>query len=76
MTTGCYHNCGGRCIIYAEVQDGVVKLSGSVPHRLMKRLAEDLAEACAGVRDVDNGLRVGASATAGFASGASAEPLV
>lgn len=58
------------------VQDGVVKLSGSVPHRLMKRLAEDLAEACAGVRDVDNGLRVGASATAGFASGASAEPLV
>ncbi|MCA9911740.1 MAG: molybdopterin-dependent oxidoreductase, partial [Anaerolineae bacterium] len=25
MTTACYHNCGGRCIIYAEVQDGVVK---------------------------------------------------
>ncbi|MCC6800923.1 MAG: molybdopterin-dependent oxidoreductase [Anaerolineae bacterium] len=25
MTTGCYHNCGGRCILYAEVQDGVVK---------------------------------------------------
>ncbi len=25
MTTACYHNCGGRCIIYADVQDGVVK---------------------------------------------------
>lgn len=25
LTTGCYHNCGGKCIIYAEVQDGVVK---------------------------------------------------
>lgn len=25
MTTACYHNCGGRCILYAEVQDGVVK---------------------------------------------------
>ncbi len=24
MTTACYHNCGGRCILYAEVQDGVV----------------------------------------------------
>ena len=25
MTTACYHNCGGRCILYAEVQDGVVQ---------------------------------------------------
>jgi len=25
LTTGCYHNCGGKCVIYAEVQDGVVK---------------------------------------------------
>ena len=61
--------------IEVTVQDGVVKLSGSVPHRLMKRLAEDLADACTGVRDVDNALRVGPSATAGFASGATAEPL-
>lgn len=25
MTTACYHNCGGRCILYAEVKDGVVQ---------------------------------------------------
>lgn len=25
ITTACYHNCGGRCILYADVQDGVVK---------------------------------------------------
>ncbi|WP_238625842.1 DMSO/selenate family reductase complex A subunit [Aggregatilinea lenta] len=25
VTTACYHNCGGRCILYADVQDGVVK---------------------------------------------------
>ncbi len=24
MTTTCYHNCGGRCILYAEVKDGTV----------------------------------------------------
>lgn len=45
--------------ITVSVQDGVVKLSGTVPHRLMKRLAEDLSEECAGVRDVENALRVG-----------------
>lgn len=51
--------------ISVTVQDGVVKLSGSVPHRMMKRLAEDVSEGCPGVRDVDNMLRVGVSQTAG-----------
>lgn len=45
--------------ITVTVQDGVVRLSGSVPHRMMKRLAEDLAEDCSGVHDVENALRVG-----------------
>lgn len=45
--------------ITVTVQDGVVRLAGSVPHRMMKRLAEDLAEDCSGVRDVENALRVG-----------------
>jgi hypothetical protein len=46
--------------ITVTVQDGVVRLAGSVPHRMMKRLAEDLAEDCSGVHDVENALRVGA----------------
>lgn len=64
--------------ITVTVQDGVVRLSGSVPHRLMKRLAEDLVDACSGVRDVENLLRVGlprhasAGAAAASASAASA----
>jgi anaerobic dimethyl sulfoxide reductase subunit A len=24
MTTSCYHNCGSRCILWAEVKDGTV----------------------------------------------------
>ena len=59
--------------ITVGVQEGVVKLAGWVPHRLMKRLAEELAEDCAGVRDVENALRVGppphmGGATSGTAS--------
>lgn len=66
--------------VTVSVQEGVVKLSGSVPHRLMKRLADDLAEACAGVRDIENALRVGsphASATrpTGVHEGPSGDPL-
>jgi osmotically-inducible protein OsmY len=45
--------------ISVEVTEGVVRLAGSVPHRMMKRLAEDLADGCKGVRDVENALRVG-----------------
>jgi len=50
--------------ITVSVQDGVVRLAGTVPHRMMKRLAEDVSEGCPGVRDVDNQLRVGISQTA------------
>jgi hypothetical protein len=41
-----------------NVNAGVVTLSGSVDDRLSKRRAEDLAESCAGVRDVRNEIRV------------------
>ncbi len=44
--------------IDVEVKDGVATLSGSVDARWMKHLAEDLAERCSGVRDVDNRIRV------------------
>lgn len=61
--------------ITVTTQDGVVKLAGTVPHRLMKRLAEDLADGCPGVRDVENLLRVGASQTAGPGEAPSMDPL-
>jgi hypothetical protein len=44
--------------IELEVRDGVVTLTGSVGHRWMKHRAEDIAEACSGVKDVDNRIRV------------------
>lgn len=59
------HDALDASSISVTVQDGVVKLTGSVPHRMMKRLAEDVSEGCTGVRDVDNMLRVGVSQTAG-----------
>lgn len=40
------------------VNHGVATLEGEVPHRSMKHWAEDLAESCSGIRDVDNRLRV------------------
>lgn len=40
------------------VQDGEVLLSGTVSDKQTRRLAEDLAAECAGVRDVHNRLRV------------------
>ena len=58
--------------ITVGVQDGVVKLSGTVPHRLMKRLAEDLVDECRGVRDVENALRVGPPPSVGASAAASA----
>jgi len=60
--------------ITVSVQDGVVKLSGTVPHRLMKRLAEDLSEACAGVRDVENALRMGTPGHAATPQAAASQP--
>lgn len=40
------------------VQNGVVSLSGRVPHRRMKHDAEDCADRISGVKDVDNRIRV------------------
>lgn len=47
--------------IQVEVEDANVTLTGSVPEREMKRLAETTAEACRGVQHVTNLLRVRAS---------------
>ncbi len=41
-----------------QVAEGVVTLSGTVADREMKRAAEDVAQACRGVRDVDNRIKV------------------
>jgi hypothetical protein len=42
--------------IEVSVSAGIVTLRGSVPDRRMKRMAEDAADSCAGVRDVRNEL--------------------
>jgi hypothetical protein len=44
--------------IEVKVSEGIVSLSGTVPDRSMKRMAEDIAESCQGVRDVRNELRL------------------
>jgi osmotically-inducible protein OsmY len=41
-----------------EVSGGVATLTGNVPQRWMKHRAEDLADACIGVRDVRNHIQV------------------
>ncbi|MFO1350049.1 MAG: BON domain-containing protein [Gammaproteobacteria bacterium] len=41
-----------------EVKDGKVTLEGTVTERHMKHAIEDLVEACPGVQDVDNRVRV------------------
>lgn len=41
-----------------RIADGTATLEGSVPQRWMKHRAEDLADACAGVRTVENRIRV------------------
>lgn len=40
------------------VENGVVRLAGSVPDRRMKRMAEDVAESVSGIADVENHLRI------------------
>jgi hypothetical protein len=45
--------------VSVEVKSGNVTLDGSVPQRRMKHAIEDLVDACMGVRDIDNKLRVG-----------------
>jgi osmotically-inducible protein OsmY len=44
--------------ISVEVQEGEVILTGTVPNRQMKRMAEDAVETIAGVIDVHNQLRL------------------
>lgn len=44
--------------IDVQVSQGTVTLTGTVAERWMKHRAEDLAERCGGVRDVENRIRV------------------
>jgi osmotically-inducible protein OsmY len=44
--------------ITVEVHNGEVTLKGTVSDREDKRQAEDIAESCAGVKEVQNQLRV------------------
>jgi osmotically-inducible protein OsmY len=44
--------------IEVEVKDGEVTLTGSVPERRMKHLAEECIERCYGVKEITNQLRV------------------
>ncbi len=44
--------------VSVEVNNGEVTLSGTVPDRQAKRLAEDISDSVYGVRDVHNGLRI------------------
>ena len=53
--------------ILVKVEDGLVTLTGNVPERAMKRLAENLVADASGVRDVRNIIRVDdGSASAGL----------
>ena len=45
--------------IEVKAHNGVVTLTGTVSDRQFKRMAEDLAERCSGVRDVRNEIRMG-----------------
>lgn len=53
--------------INVDVGSGTVRLSGTVPNRAMKHRAEDIAETCSGVRDIENSIRVaGVDPVGGF----------
>lgn len=58
--------------ITVQCVDGRVQLEGQVRDRWMKHRAEDLVDACMGVRDIDNRLRIQSSSDASSA-GASAD---
>jgi len=47
--------------IEVKVQQGEITLSGTVQDRESKRLAEDIAESCSGVKEVHNQIRVNRS---------------
>jgi osmotically-inducible protein OsmY len=44
--------------VSVEVDQRVVRLEGTVPHRQMKHRIEDIAASCGGVEDVENRIRV------------------
>lgn len=44
--------------ITADVKNGEVTLKGTVTDRQAKRMAEEVAERCSGVKDVQNQIRV------------------
>lgn len=51
--------------VTVEVKDSKVLLEGTVPQRGMKHAIEDIADACLGVEDVENRIRVAASEPGG-----------
>lgn len=53
--------------VSVRVQSGVVTLEGRVDDRWMKHHIEDLVDACSGVREIENRIRVGASPAPGTA---------
>lgn len=57
--------------VSVEVKDGKVMLEGTVPERPMKHRIEDVADACIGVKDIDNRIRVAQSGSG--ASGPASE---
>ncbi|HEY0653218.1 MAG TPA: BON domain-containing protein [Chryseosolibacter sp.] len=57
--------------IDVTVSNGEVTLTGTVDHRSTKRRAEDLAEAVSGVKNVENRIRVGSTASMVGSSGSS-----
>jgi hypothetical protein len=44
--------------VTVQVQQGRAVLEGTVPHRAIKHRIEDLVDGCAGVREIDNRIRV------------------
>lgn len=51
--------------IHVNVKDGEVTLTGTVPERRMKRLAEDCVERMSGVKDVTNNIKCSTDASKG-----------
>lgn len=49
--------------VAVAVENGMVKLSGTVPERWMRHGIEDVADSCMGVKDIENNVRVLAQET-------------
>jgi BON domain len=67
--------------VSVDVRGGKVMLDGVVPDRRMKHAIEDLVDACPGVQDIDNRVRVGSAparvaGAAGTAASVMAQPAV